>query len=161
MHREEAEALATALDVGIVDVSEVVDWAVDRIAEEEHPHWSLCEIAIAGRKYPQDVAALLREIPGTFSASDVRRRVLSMMAPRLERDPRRADGIASALYQLALADEIEDGELKALAWWAWDRLDLADSGTIAETREQIVQRMIRELSRCIARTVDAGKQGPS
>jgi hypothetical protein len=53
--------------------------------------------------------------------------------------------VASALYQMAIADEIEDSGLKQIAGWAWDALDLADAGHIAESRAQVVTEMARAL----------------
>jgi hypothetical protein len=99
---------------------------------------------------------MLREIPGQASKEIVQRRVISMMADQLAGDHALANGIASALYQLALADEIGDDELRALAWWAWDGLDLADEGTIAETREQVVSQMIDTLSQFSRRAAETG-----
>jgi hypothetical protein len=46
---------------------------------------------------------------------------------------------ARSLFDLAMADEVADPGLKALAWWAWDALDLADARMINETRDDIIQ----------------------
>lgn len=54
------------------------------------------------------------------------------VAQALAEDRSRADSIASALYQLALANELPDEGLRAVAWWAWDALDLADQGLIQD-----------------------------
>ena len=54
---------------------------------------------------------------------------------------------ASALYQLALADEVEVSRLKVneISWWAWDALNLADAGHIEETREHVVNQILTAL----------------
>ena len=74
------------------------------------------------------------------------------MADRLERDRSAARLIASALYQMAMAEEIDDPELRRTAWWAYDAVDLAEDGTILETRDQVVDQLLETLHR-YARTV--------
>jgi hypothetical protein len=63
------------------------------------------------------------------------------MDAKVRRDPSRAYQIALALYQMALADEIEDPRLKEIGWWSWDALDLAEAGHIQKTREQVIDQM--------------------
>jgi len=71
--KTEAEALAVALDVGAINVSDVIAWADAVIDTEEHPHWSICEVATVGTKYPPDVANALREVPGEADIGEVQR----------------------------------------------------------------------------------------
>jgi hypothetical protein len=137
--REEAEALAIALEIGGVDVPYAVAWADAQIAAAEHPHWSLCEVATAGRRYPQDVAGLLRNVPGHAEPAVARSLVVQLLAAHF--DLRRAYQLASCLYQLAIAGDIDDPELKAIALWAWDGMDLADAGMILETSRDIAEQM--------------------
>jgi hypothetical protein len=49
--------------------------------------------------------------------------------------------LASALFQMTSANEIDDPELRGLPWWAWDALDLAANRYIAETPAQVIERM--------------------
>lgn len=139
--RTEAESLAVSLELGAIKVADVMSWAGKVIECEESPHWSICEVATMGAKYAPDVAAALREVPGKPEPSVVKRLVLKHLANALADDAGRADQIASALFQLAVDDALPDARLRALAWWAWDALSLADQGTIAETRGQIVDEM--------------------
>jgi hypothetical protein len=69
---------------------------------------------------------------------------------KLKGDVGRAGQIASGLYQLALADDIQDSPLRDIAWWAWDALDLAEAGIIQESREQVVSQMANALDRAAA-----------
>ena len=62
--KNEAEVLAVALEIAAVSVADVVAWADARIAVEDHPHWSVCELTTMGASYDPDVARALREIPG-------------------------------------------------------------------------------------------------
>jgi hypothetical protein len=152
--RTEAEALARALELGAVAVADAVRWADGVIEVEDHPHASVCEVAMASRKYPPDVVALLRETEGDFDEAVVRKRVLRLIDQGLREDASRADHLARALYELAAADQIEDNELRRIAWWAWDALDLADSRAIVETRDEVVDKMQRALHRVAAASAD-------
>jgi hypothetical protein len=156
--RDEAEALACALEIGAVDVDAVIDWADAQIAEDPTPHWVLCEAATSRGKYPQDVASELRQIPGRTDPVNVRSLLVQLMAGKLKKNEGRAYQLASALYQMAYANEVEQPELRALAWWAWDALDLADCGHIAETRAQVVERMRDVLERAAE---EAAQRGPA
>ena len=63
---------------------------------------------------------------------------MTLVNDKLKGDLGPTDQIASSLYQMALANEIEDLHLKQIAWWASDALDLADVGHIELSREQIL-----------------------
>lgn len=145
--RTEAEALARALEIGAIGVSDAVRWADGIIEADTHPPASVCEVAMAGKKYPPDVAALLRDVEGDFDEAAARTRVLQLIDQGLREDARRADQLARALFELASADQIEDEELLSIARWAWDALDLADSRTIVETRDEVVEQMRRALQK--------------
>jgi hypothetical protein len=139
--RTQAEAFACALEVGAVAVDAVVAWADAIIEREDHPHWAICELATCRHEYPPDVVRRLRDVPGVADVLASKGLVLRILYDSLTRDPRCADQVARSLYNLAMADEIVDPELKALAWWAWDALDLADARTIEETRDDVIDEM--------------------
>lgn len=113
--KNEAEVLAVALEIGAVSIADVVEWADARIAMEDHPHWSVCELATLGASYEPDVARALREVPGIVDETRVRDGLVRRLARSLLEDRTRADRIASALYQLALANELPDENLRAVA----------------------------------------------
>jgi hypothetical protein len=137
--------LARALEIGALSVEDAVAWADGVISREDHPDSSICEVAMAGRKYPQDLVSLLREVPGRFDETEVRGKVLRILAEGLQQDRRRADQVAHCLYQLALAGDVDDQRLHRIAWWAWDGLDLADAGLIQQTREQVIDELVAAL----------------
>jgi hypothetical protein len=155
--RDEAEALAYALEMSAVDVGEVIDWADAQIAAQAAPHWSLCEAATSRRKHPLDLASELRQVPGPSDPASVRSLLTQLIARKLRADASRAHQLASALFQMALDEEISDPELLELAWWAWDALDIADTGAISQTRSEIVERMLTVLERAAK---DAARCGP-
>src|SRR5262249_42554333 len=135
---------------GVCDVAEVIAWSDAQILREDPPPAALCEVSLARDRYPQDVAGLLRQCPGTPAKSDVSRLLVTLLDDRLKGDTGRADQIESALYQMSLAEEIEDPHLWKIAWWAWDALDLAEAGHIRESRGQVVGRMADALDRAAA-----------
>jgi hypothetical protein len=154
--RTQAEAFARALNVGAVVVDDVVEWSNDVIEREDHPHWTLCELATCRREYPPDVAHRLREIPGVADLAASRVLVLQMLSESLKRDPRCATQVAHTLSMLADADEIADFELNVLAGWAWDALDRADAGISRETRADIVDKMHKALEAVASSGVTPG-----
>lgn len=148
--RDEAEALAEALELGVCDVAEVIAWSDAQLLREDPPLGALCEVSLAHDRYPQDVAGMLRQCPGTPAKSNVSRLLVILLDDRLKVDTGRAYQIASALYQMALAEEIDDPQLRESAWWAWDALDLAEAGHIQESRERIAGQMAHALDQAAA-----------
>lgn len=148
--RDEAEALAEALELGVCDVAEVIAWSDAQILAEDPPPGALCEVSLASDRHPRDVASLLRQCPGTPARSNVSRLLVALLDRRLKGDGGRADQIASALFQMALSEEIEDPHLEGIALWAYDALDLAEAGYIQESREQIVGQMADALGQAVA-----------
>jgi len=148
--RDEAEALARALEFGLCDVAEVIAWADAQILREDRPSEALCDVSLARGRYPQDVAGMLRQFPGTPDSSDVARLLLSLMKDRLDRDDDAAEPIAWALHQMAMAKEIDDQRFSDVFWWAREELDLAELGYIQDSRQQIVQRMAAALEEATA-----------
>jgi len=143
--RTEAEILARALEIGALSIADAVAWADAVIEREEHPDAAICEVATSGRRYEPDVVAALREVPGTFDEAQVSRNLVRVLADGLQRDRGRADQVARALYQLALSNEVHGEPLRQIAWWAWDALDLADAGIIAQTRDQVIDELVDAL----------------
>ena len=87
--RTEAEVLARAIEIGALSVADAVEWA-DRVVEgEDHPHWTVCEVAMSGRKYEPNVVAALREVPGSVDEGEVRRGVVRILATGLTRSQAR------------------------------------------------------------------------
>jgi hypothetical protein len=149
--RDEAEALAQALQLGVCDVAEVIAWADAQILREDLPSGALCDVSLARDRHPFDVAGLLREFPGTPARSNVSRLLVTLLDHRLKVAAGRPDRIAKALYEMAFAHEIEDPQLSEIAYWAWDALDLAEAGYIQEAWEEVVDKMSAALDRAAER----------
>jgi hypothetical protein len=150
--REQAEALARALEVGAVFIDDAVAWADAQVEASDKPPWAIIEVATARSRHPQDLAGELRQVQGPCRKHVVQGLLVDLMARRLASDPRNADAMANALFDMALGNEIRDEPLQSFAFWAWDALDLADAGIIAETRAEIVDQMRAELARVVEQT---------
>src|SRR3954469_2618781 len=94
--RDEAEALAEALEFGVCEVAEVIAWSDAQLLREDAPLRALCEVSLAHDRYPQDVAGMLRQCPGTPAKSNVSRLLVTLLDDRLKGDTGRAYQIASA-----------------------------------------------------------------
>jgi hypothetical protein len=68
--KHQAQALALALEIGAVSVSDVGAWAVAVMAVWVHPHWAVCELATMGASdEPEVVHALRRPVSERRSLS--------------------------------------------------------------------------------------------
>ena len=139
--RTQADAFQTALKIGAASVDDVVTWARDIVLKTEDPHWSFCELALCSDKYPAELNEFLTEVPGSLDAMQARVIVIRMLSASLTAHPDRANQIAHSLFDLASGGHLDDSPLQAIAWWAWDALDLADAGLIAETRGDVLLKM--------------------
>jgi hypothetical protein len=139
--RTEAESVATALETGLFDVTDAVRWADRQIERSDVPDTAICDAAMAGSKYPQDVAFILRQVPGECDQAQAVRLVLRYALDALEqgrRDPRQ---VARALFDLAYAGDLPKGKLRGQAWGYWDAIDLARHGCARQTEKQITADM--------------------
>ena len=143
--RTEAESVARALEVGLLDVADAVVWADRQIERSEVPHAAICDCAMAASRYPRDVASILRQVPGDYDQSQALRLLLRYALDALEqrkRDPRK---IAHALFDLACAGDLPKSELKYHSWGYWDAIDLARDGYIHQTEKQVIAHMTSTL----------------
>lgn len=149
--RDEAEALAIALELGLATVADVVAWADGWLARETQPHWVWSELALGASDPCDKVLGLLKEIPGALDESNARGLLLRRMHSRLTRATPRGREVAHALFQLAASDALDDPKVIALGRWADDELDLVRDGIKQGTAEEVVQEMRRVLEEAIER----------
>jgi hypothetical protein len=109
--RDEAEALAIALELGACDVTEVIAWCDAQLLGEGPPPEPLCDVSLSSGRHPQDVAAMLRQLSGATDNQKVNRLVVTLVDAKMRSDPSRADQIASVLYDMAFWEKIEDPRL--------------------------------------------------
>lgn len=143
--RTEAEAIAIALEIGLLDAADAVHWADRQIEISDVPHVVLCDVAMAASKFPQDVAHMLRSLPGELDHEGAVQAVLRYAYESLVQSKRTPLGVASALFQLAMADDLPEGELKSHAWGYWDEIDMARDGGYYRSEAEITSHMTATL----------------
>jgi hypothetical protein len=155
--RNEAEALAIGLRSGFANTSDAVRWADKVISMEQHPHGTICEVALAGNKRSSEVADLLDAIPGAPVHDVVMDLLIQLIHHKLEADVFQADSAARRLYYMAINDNITDPDLKSVARRSWDALHLADAGIIGN-RKEVVSDLRNALSAADERAKARGHQ---
>ena len=148
-NRTEAEALAIALKFGLATVADAVAWADAQIAASDVPHVALCNVSMAATRYPQDVASMLRELPGEFDSEAAVRLALKYASSALRNgsiDPR---DVARALYDIAIAGHLSNGDFERHALSFWDGIDLVRNGIGVKSESQIIDDMTRMLGEFI------------
>ena len=129
--RTQAESLARCLETGLTDVADAVRWADRQIQLSDSPCGALCDVSMASSKFPQDVAHMLRSLPGDPDHQEAILLVLRRALVVLHEGSASAEVIARALFELAFAGDLPEGQLKDESWWYWDSLDLARDGLVA------------------------------
>ena len=101
------------------------------------------------KAYEPDVVRARREVPGELAEAWVRQEVVRRTACELAENRSRADRIASALFTLAMANDLPGEQLHSVAMWAWDAPSLADDGYLEQTRDQVIDRMLDALRKAV------------
>jgi hypothetical protein len=155
--RTEAESVAIALEIRILSVDDAVNWAICQLDELDMPPVAICDAAMAGSKYPQDVVMTLREVPGDFDRSQAVRLVLRYALDALEQGKRNPIQVTYALYDLAHAGDLSESELDKHQWHFWDHaLYFICKGESNRTEEQFFTDWSLELKGFLrSRTEDA------
>jgi hypothetical protein len=107
---------------------------------EQHPHWTICDVAVATGKRTSEVADLLEEVPRAPDHDLVMDLLIGLALDLLDADESHAETVAQWLYHMALAGNIHDDVLLNVGWWAWDSLALADA-RIVGTRADVINAM--------------------
>jgi hypothetical protein len=143
--RTEAEAIAISLEVGFLRVADAVRWADHQIEMSDVPTSPMCDVAMASSRLPQDVAHSLRSIPGDCDKVAAVQLVLRYARNALMESSSDPRDVARALFDMAVADELPEGDLKSHAFGYWDDIDLARDSTIPQSEAEIVADMVRRI----------------
>jgi hypothetical protein len=148
--RTEAESLARALELGLIDVADAVRWADQKIADSEVPDDTLCDVSMSSKAYPQDVAHLLRGIPGQCDRQLAFLHLLRCALDTLTSGRRTPECVARAMFQLAIAGDVVSTRFQDEAF-CWDAMfDAVREGYVSNTRGEITGEMISTLSQTLA-----------
>lgn len=160
--RDEAEMLALGLDLGVVRLAEVVDWAYAVIARSDRPHWSIGELCIMGRAYGRDVANALRQIPGEPDLEWARRALLERLPGDLRARDVPAEVIGAAIELLyAETDRAapQATELRRLLSRIEERLELLGLPGVTWTRGEVIAELLAVVELAIAAEPPHGIHG--
>lgn len=127
--RDEAEALAIALEIGFASIEDVIDWADAKIVALDQPPYELIEVSCAGRQAVPDVAHALRAIAGTPDVAAASKIVIARMAAALDRGSTTAEKVARALYRMSLNGHVPEASAEGAMVGLDDAFDLAHGGT--------------------------------
>ncbi len=138
-----AEGLRTAMTLGLYDRDDVISWAASIAAREVKPPRAIrtiLELAAGGRLDANELAELLRAVPGEVEPGEVERVVVGVVARAVASglDPRAA---ARLLYTLCIDAPDQLRPLSELE----DDFDLAENGAGAsvETVSETVRERLR------------------
>ena len=144
--REHAESIAVAIELGLADANEAVDWACVLVAEQANPSEELLALAGAIKPHPLDVVGLLRALPGSPDPTPVFRKLLGRCLDLLQARPDAWSQVTLALEHLANAGQVPapldgpchgfDGERGLAQQGIYGSVERAYSALIAFLEEQ-------------------------
>ncbi|MFL5331384.1 MAG: hypothetical protein ACJ8C4_21050 [Gemmataceae bacterium] len=148
--RDEAEAFARAMELGVSVVAEITTWSDDLLLKEASPSVVLCEISLSAGRYPENVMGLLRQLPGVPNRTVVNYLLVALLNQKLKSDPDSRQAVARALFLMAIGDDIADARLLQTTYRVDDDLDLVDAGIIRKSHEEIFAEMAAALEAAAA-----------
>ncbi len=121
--------LRGALDIGVIDVAAVIQWADATLATLQHPPYALIELALMTRSSREAVMGQLLQVAAPAMTEDeMLPYVLSVAHSRLLRDPAFGRRLAEGIYRLWVRSGYDlPGTLQACGYFD-DAYSLADSG---------------------------------
>jgi hypothetical protein len=91
---------------GIIDKSEIVNWADEIIQKDSEPDYFIIEVSLSGHKNDNELISLLNEYIGENKPAISGRVILGLLYTRLIKDKLPLDKIISVIYRI-----VRDGEL--------------------------------------------------
>lgn len=134
--------LREALELRVLEVSDIVQWADDQIAAQENPPYELIELALMSDSNRYDTASqLLRVGTPSLSRAQVLPYVLSKAHGQLLEDPDFGKVLAEGLYQSWFRSNCDFPDALSLCGYFDDAYSLAESGVIG-TVDQINRELL-------------------
>ncbi|NWE21125.1 hypothetical protein [Pseudomonas sp. P7548] len=134
--------LRVALDIGVIDVVDVVQWADTKLATLENPPYAVIELALMGRSNREEVMwQLLQVATPAISEAEMLPYALAVAHSRLLSEPDLGRRLAEGIYRLwARHGCYLPGALESCGYFD-DAYGLADSG-IHGSAESIDQELL-------------------
>lgn len=134
--------LREALELRVLEVSDIVQWADDQITARENPAYELIELALMRDSNRYDVASqLLRIGTPSLSRAEVLPYVLAQAHEQLLVDPDFGKVLAAGLYQSWSRSNYDFPDALSLCGYFEDAYSLAESG-IGGTVDQINRELL-------------------
>lgn len=130
--KDEAEALAAAVEIGAATPAEIVAWADLLILASEKPDCAICEVSLMRNEPRPDIASTLRRIEGDTSSRLVRGLVVERLVKMHDDGLVTPERLAKWIYDDAMSDEAGWGEHCGGAMSFWDAIDLARLGHVGD-----------------------------
>lgn len=143
--KDEAEELAIALELDLISVEDVVQWADNKIMQLAEPPFYLIDLSISGQLPGSEIAHCLRMFPGIVNTTAVLRAAMMRMFSLLENSSVRPEIIAKALYVMHLNGWIPDDEASSEMISLDDEFGLVQQGI--RTYDSATNRLRAFLSR--------------
>lgn len=141
--------LRCALDVGVIDVAAVIQWADTTLATLQHPPYALIELALMSRSSREEVMWQLLQVAAPAMAEDeMLPYVLSVAHSRLLGGPAFGRRLAEGIYRLWARSGYDlPGTLQACGYFD-DAYSLADSGVHGHA--EVIDRELLEFTQHFA-----------
>ena len=134
--------LRGALELGVLEVSDIVQWADDQIIAREQPAYELIELALMSDSNWYDVASqLLRVGTPSLSRAEVLPYLLAKAHEKLLVDPDFGKILAQGLYQSWSRSNGDFPDTLSLCGYFDDAYSLAESGVVG-TVDQINHELL-------------------
>jgi hypothetical protein len=138
LDKEDAEALAFAIEYGLTEASEAIESACTLVVQLERPSEHLLELSGIIRPHPLDVVNLLRRWPGPSDPVIVFRKVLRRALVWVRKHPEDLSRVTYALESMAIADQVPE-EFAQDCYGLDDMRWLAEQGTYGTIEQVRVQ----------------------
>lgn len=137
----DAATLRVGLQLGLVTVTEVVNWADERLSVSTAPSEDLAELSLMTAADPRDIISRLRRMSPGISAIDALPAALARGVERIRADPSLGPVVARGLYQLYVEANYQvPPELVSMGQFE-DRYSLAKQG-IYESERTVLQDLL-------------------
>ncbi len=144
--REEAESLCLGLMMGLVQPVEVISWADRAIAEMANPPIEVIDIATSTRQPSDELARLLKRVPGPANLTAAAHRVLGILRARLVAHDLALDFVVNSLWIFSIEATIPEVERRAASNFSDEYECLDYYGTAESLRDEVVRFLAEHTS---------------
>lgn len=134
--------LKEALELNILEISDIIHWADEEINRQASPSYELIELALMGKSNRYDVAnQLLRVVTPSMSSAETLPYVLAAAHKKLLGAPDFGKILAEGLYRTWIKADCNFPDALSPCGYFDDAYSLAESGTFG-TIDQINQELL-------------------